>query len=501
METLSYKTLEAQGYSGYLLRDAPEKVLQFGEGNFLRAFVDYWFDVSNEKAGWNGKCVLVQPIPQGLASPINRQKGLYTLYLRGRQNGNKVDRKRVISSVSRCLNPYEAEDYAAMMALAVSDDLEYVVSNTTEAGIVYTGKDSFDDKPQASYPGKLTRLLYERFTAFGGKKGTGFILLPCELIDYNGRNLEECCLKTAEQWGLSEAFKTWLKEENVFCSTLVDRIVTGYPRGEAETLYEEFGYRDNMLDTAEPFGLWVIEGPAWIEDELPFKKAGCNVIFTQDVSPYKLRKVRMLNGAHTSMVLGAYLAGHEIVGDCMADDTMRAYMSQALFNEIMPTLDLPKDDLEAFASAIFERFSNPFNRHLLLSIALNSQSKFRARVLPTIKEYVKRTGRLPKILTFSMAAFIAFYCGKKKEDGSFVGVRAAGNEYPIADDQFVLDFFAGMTGKPAAEIARAVLTNVDFWGSDLTAELPGFEASVAASLDAIFTKGAAKAIEEVVAKA
>ena len=337
--------------------------------------------------------------------------------------------------------------------------------------------------------------------AFGGKKGTGFILLPCELIDYNGRNLEECCLKTAEQWGLSEAFKTWLKEENVFCSTLVDRIVTGYPRGEAETLYEEFGYRDNMLDTAEPFGLWVIEGPAWIEDELPFKKAGCNVVFTQDVSPYKLRKVRMLNGAHTSMVLGAYLAGHEIVGDCMADDTMRAYMSQALFNEIMPTLDLPKDDLEAFASAIFERFSNPFNRHLLLSIALNSQSKFRARVLPTIKEYVKRTGRLPKILTFSMAAFIAFYCGKKKEDGSFVGVRAAGNEYPIADDQFVLDFFAGMTGKPAAEIAHAVLTNVDFWGSDLTAELPGFEASVAASLDAIFTKGAAKAIEEVVAKA
>ena len=256
-----------------------------------------------------------------------------------------------------------------------------------------------------------------------------------------------------------------------------------------------------MLDTAEPFGLWVIEGPAWIEDELPFKKAGCNVVFTQDVSPYKLRKVRMLNGAHTSMVLGAYLAGHEIVGDCMADPTMRSYMSQALFNEIMPTLDLPKDDLEAFASAIFERFSNPFNRHLLLSIALNSQSKFRARVLPTIKEYVKRTGSLPKILTFSMAAFIAFYCGKKKEDGSFVGVRAAGNEYPIADDQFVLDFFAAQTGKSAAEIAHAVLTNVDFWGSDLTAELPGFEASVAKSLDAIFTKGAAKAIEEVVAQA
>ena len=476
-----------------------ERVIQFGEGGFLRAFCDWMIDMANEKTGMDAGVVIVQPIERGMVSMLNEQDGLYTLILRGQVDGKPSKDERIIQSVKRGLSPYE--DFEGYLALAHNPDMRIIISNTTEAGIVYTGKDSFDDKPQASYPGKLTRLLYERFTALGGKKGTGFILLPCELIDYNGRNLEECCLKTAEQWGLSEAFKTWLKEENVFCSTLVDRIVTGYPRGEAETLYEEFGYRDNMLDTAEPFGLWVIEGPAWIEDELPFKKAGCNVVFTQDVSPYKLRKVRMLNGAHTSMVLGAYLAGHEIVGDCMADDTMRTYMSQALFNEIMPTLDLPKDDLEAFASAIFERFSNPFNRHLLLSIALNSQSKFRARVLPTIKEYVKRTGRLPKILTFSMAAFIAFYCGKKKEDGSFVGVRAAGNEYPIADDQFVLDFFAGMTGKPAAEIAHAVLTNVDFWGSDLTAELPGFEASVAASLDAIFTKGAAKAIEEVVAKA
>ena len=476
----------------------PEKVIQFGEGNFLRAFVDWIIYNMNQKTDFNGSVVIVQPLGGGMIDKLNGQDCLYHVNLQGRENGQPVNTLERIDVVSRALNPYTQNQ--AFMALADQPEIRFVISNTTEAGIVYTGKDSFDDKPQASYPGKLIRLLYERFTAFGGKKGTGFILLPCELIDYNGRNLEECCLKTAEQWGLSESFKTWLKEENVFCSTLVDRIVTGYPRGEAESLYQEFGYRDNMLDTAEPFGLWVIEGPAWIEDELPFKKAGCNVVFTQDVSPYKLRKVRMLNGAHTSMVLGAYLAGHEIVGDCMADDTMRSYMSQALFNEIMPTLDLPKDDLEAFASAIFERFSNPFNRHLLLSIALNSQSKFRARVLPTIKEYVKRKHALPKILTFSMAAFIAFYCGKKKEDGSFVGVRAAGNEYPIADDQFVLDFFAGMTGKPAAEIAHAVLTNVDFWGSDLTAELPGFEASVAASLDAIFTKGAAKAIEEVVAK-
>ncbi len=473
-----------------------ERVIQFGEGGFLRAFCDWMIDMANEKAGMDAGVVLVQPIEKGMVGMLNEQDGLYTLILRGQVDGKASKDTRIIQSVTRGLSPYD--DFEGYLALAHQKDMRIIISNTTEAGIVYTGKDSFEDRPQASYPGKLTRLLYERFTAFGGAKGTGFILLPCELIDYNGRNLEECCLKTAEQWGLSEAFKTWLREENVFCSTLVDRIVTGFPRGEAEALYQEFGYRDNMLDTAEPFGLWVIEGPAWIEEELPFKKAGCNVVFTQDVSPYKLRKVRMLNGAHTSMVLGAYLAGMEIVGDCMADKTMRSYMSQALFDEIMPTLDLPKEDLEAFASAIFERFSNPFNRHLLLSIALNSQSKFRARVLPTIKEYVIRKGKLPKILTFSMAAFIAFYCGKKKEDGSFVGVRAAGNEYPIADDQFVIDFFAGLTGKPAAQIANAVLTNTAFWGSDLTQEIPGFEASVAASLEAIQTKGARAAIEEVV---
>ena len=368
-----------------------ERVIQFGEGGFLRAFCDWMIDMANEKAGMDAGVVIVQPIERGMVSMLNEQDGLYTLILRGQIDGKASKDIRIIQSVKRGLSPYE--DFEGYLALAHNKDMRIIISNTTEAGIVYTGKDSFEDKPQASYPGKLTRLLYERFTAFGGEKGTGFILLPCELIDYNGRNLLECCLKTAEQWNLGDAFTTWLKEENVFCSTLVDRIVTGYPRGEAEALYEELGYRDNMLNTAEPFGLWVIEGPAWIENELPFKKAGCNVVFTQDVSPYKLRKVRMLNGAHTSMVLGAYLAGMEIVGDCMADKTMRTYMSKALFDEIMPTLDLPKDDLEAFASAIFERFSNPFNRHLLLSIALNSQSKFRARVLPTYTSSSMRSGQ------------------------------------------------------------------------------------------------------------
>lgn len=478
------------------VRPTTERVIQFGEGGFLRAFCDYMLDVANEKVGMDAGVVVVQPIERGLVGKLNEQDGLYTQILRGQVDGKAYKETRVVQSVLRGLSPYE--DFEGYLALAHNRDMRLIISNTTEAGIVYTGKDSFEDRPQASFPGKLTRLLYERFTAFGGEKGTGFILLPCELIDYNGRSLLQCCLKTAEQWGLSAEFKAWLEKENVFCSTLVDRIVTGYPRGEAEEIWRELGYQDDMLNTAEPFGLWVIEGPAWIEKELPLKQAGLGVVFTQDVSPYKLRKVRMLNGAHTSMVLGAYLAGHETVGDCMADETMRAYMSRALYDEIMPTLDLPKESLEEFAAAIFERFSNPFNRHLLLSIALNSQAKFRARVLPTIKEYAKRKGELPAILTFSMAAFIAFYCGHQKADGSFAGMRAAGNEYPIVDDQFVLDFFTGMQGKKPGEIAHAVLTSEAFWGEDLTAALPGFESAVTDALAELLTDAKA-AIERLLA--
>ena len=474
-------------------RPARERVIQFGEGGFLRAFVDWMIDKANEEAGMDAGVVIVQPIERGLVDKLNEQDGLYTLLLRGKAEGRVVRDVRAITCVRRGVNPYT--DNAAFLELAHNPDMRFIVSNTTEAGIVYTGKDHFDDAPQASYPGKLTRLLYERYVCMEGRAGSGFIILPVELIDYNGRKLYECVVKTARQWALPEGFFTWLDEENVFTSTLVDRIVTGYPRDDAQEILSELGYEDFMLDTAEPFGLWVIEGPDWIEAELPFKKAGCNVIFTPDVSPYKLRKVRMLNGAHTSMVLGAYLAGLNTVGECMQDENVRKTMSTALFEEIMPTLDLPRDDLQAFAAAIFERFENPFIRHYLLSIALNSCSKFKARVLPTIREYVRRKGALPKVLTFSMAAFIAFYLGEMKPDGTMEGVRPAGNAYPIADDKDVLSFFAGLKEKSSEEIAHAVLSNTAFWDDDLTTAIPGFEASVSASLEEIRTKGARAAID------
>ena len=285
MELLNYEVLKKSGYEGYVLESAPEKVMQFGEGNFLRAFVDYWFDVSNEKAGWNGKCVLVQPIPQGLTGLINDQEGLYTLYLRGRENGEKVDRKRVISSVSRCINPYEEEGFRAMMELAGSDDLEYVVSNTTEAGIVYDPSCRMEDKPCSSFPGKLTQVLYTRYKAGKG----GLVILSCELIDNNGKELLKCVNQYIDQWGLEDGFRKYVNEDCTFCSTLVDRIVPGRIKDEEEMarLEKENGYKDLLLDVGEVFGVWNIEGPQRLEEKLPFKAAGLNCPVVSVVKPYK----------------------------------------------------------------------------------------------------------------------------------------------------------------------------------------------------------------------
>lgn len=488
MEKLNYEVLKKSGYTGYILENAPEKILQFGEGNFLRAFVDYWFDMSNEKVGWNGKAVLVQPIAPGLAKQINDQQGLYTLYLRGRENGEKVDRKRVISSVSRCLNPYEKADYDAMMEVAVSDDLEYIVSNTTEAGIVYDPACRKDDCPPSSFPAKLTQVLYKRWQA--GKKP--LVILSCELIDNNGKELEKCVGQYIEQWGLEADFKAWCGE-CTFCSTLVDRIVPGRIKDAAEAakMDEENGYHDELIDVGEVFGVWNIEGPAWLEDKLPFKKAGLNCIVVPDVTPYKKRKVRILNGAHTGFVLGAYLAGFDIVRDCMHNEHIKGFMNKMLHEEVIPTLPLDKDDLENFAAAVEDRFNNPFVDHELMSISLNSTSKWKARNMPSLLEYIEKEGKLPVCLTMSLAAYIAFYSTDVQEltDKGLVCKRAKGNTYTCSDDRWALEFYWAHRDDSDAELVHAVLTNEQMWDQDLT-KIDGVEAAVLADLEKIRTEGA-----------
>ena len=495
MEKLNYETLKKQGYPGYILKEAPERVLQFGEGNFLRAFVDYFIDIANEKSGFDGKAVLVQPIAHGLAETINAQEGLYTLYLRGFENGQKVNDKRVVSSVSRCIDPYT--DFADLLACAHNPALRYLASNTTEAGIAFDPACKFTDAPPASFPGKLTRFLYERYTAFGAEKGKGFVILSCELIDNNGRELEKCVQQYIDLWNLGTDFGRWVQEENLFCSTLVDRIVTGYPHAEAAALNEENGYEDSLLDTGEVFGFWAIEGPPWLEKELPFKRAGLPVTVTADHTPYKKRKVRILNGAHTSMVPAAYLAGQDIVRSCMQDEVIKGFMDKTVYEEILPTLTLPRAELESFAHAVGERFNNPFIDHALLSISLNSTSKWRARCLPSLKAYAQKTGVLPKNLTLSLAAYLAFYsCDiRSRSAEGLVCRRPAGDEYTVKDDQPILEFFVAHRDSDAQTLARGVLSNKNFWGEDLT-EIAGLEEAVAQALAGIREKGAYEMMKE-----
>ncbi len=498
MDTLSYKTLEKIGYDGYLLKDAPERVLQFGEGNFLRAFVDYFIDIMNEKAGFNSKVVLVQPIANKeggfkLNEVINSQDGLYDLYLRGFQDGKKINDKRVISCVSRCLNVYS--DYQAVMDCAKNPDLRFIVCNTTEAGIAYDETCKFNDAPASTYPAKLTKFMYERFLNFGSVKGKGFIILACELIDDNGKKLEEYVLKYANDWNLGEEFINWIKQENIFCSTLVDRIVTGYPRNEAEAINNENGYIDNIIDTGEIFGFWVIEGPQSIKDEFPCEKADLPILICDDHKPYKQRKVRILNGAHTSFVLGAYQAGQHIVRDCMHDEVISSFMNKTLFDEVIPTLTLKKEDCEQFAASVIDRFKNPFIDHQLLSISLNSTSKWKARVMPSLLGYVNKYNKLPECISASFAFYIKFYQGKKLNEKGLVAHREDGEEYIISDDKEVLEFYLAHKDDNVEQIVKAVASNINFWGQDLTL-IPGFESAVCKYLNDINTKGAYEVMKE-----
>ena len=498
METLNYKVLAETGYNGYILKDAPVKVMQFGEGNFLRAFVDYFYDIANEKAGYNGKVKLVQPIgnfPQ-MADWINEQEGLYTLYLRGSEKGQKVDAKRVISCVSDCVCPYVDGKWDEVLALARSEELETVVSNTTEAGIAYTQGDSaFDQVPPNSFPAKLTRVLYERYKAFNGAADKGLVILSCELIDNNGKELLKCVNQYIDQWGLDDGFRKYVNDDCTFCGSLVDRIVPGRIRDPKEVaeLEQKHGYADPLLDVGEVFGVWVIEGDTKLNDVLPFRKAGLEsrVFVTPDMSPYKKRKVRILNGAHTGFVLGAYLAGFDIVRDCMHDATVLGYMNKMLLDEVVPILPLDQEDCKKFAAAVQDRFNNPFVNHELMSISLNSTSKWRARNMPSFLEYVGKNGKLPTCLTMSFAAYIAFYSNDVQEltDKGLVCKRAKGNEYTVSDDRWVLEFYNEHKNDDVPTLVHAVMTNEQMWGQDLT-KVPGFEEATVKNLTNIRENGA-----------
>ena len=473
----------------------PERVLQFGEGGFLRGFVDWMIHGMNQKGLFQGRVAVVQPISRGMIEMLNQQNGLYTHLMRGIENGKVVERTELIRSISRGIDPYI--HFADFLACAHNADLRFVVSNTTEAGIVYKPEDKFTDTPQASFPGKLTRFLFERYQAFQGDASKGLVMLPCELIDRNGDKLKKAVLDMAANWSLAPEFVAWVKTACIFTNTLVDRIVTGYPKAEVSQLWEKAGYEDNLYNTSELFHFWVIEGPESVRAELPLVECGFDVVFTTDMTPYRERKVRILNGSHTGMSLGAYLAGKTFVGDCMKDPAIHGHIETMLNQEIIPMLTLPKAELDAFAAAVLERFANPFIQHELLSISLNSVSKYTARNLPILEQYVAKKGTVPVRLAFGISALLAFYRGTEIRNGALIGSRS-GEEYPIKDNPEILEWFAaawkGFDGSEAAtaKLVDGALGQTAWWGKDLRT-IPGLAAVVTRQLHTILTQGAAEA--------
>ena len=468
MNLLNRKTVKAHTYT--------ERIIQFGEGNFLRAFADWMIHEMNKKANFDAGVVAIQPIDQGLINMLNDQDGLYTLYLNGIKNGKAISEHQIIDCIQRGINPYT--NPTEYLENATNPNLRFVISNTTEAGIAYNANDKLHDAPQTTYPGKLTALLFKRFQTFAGATDKGMIVIPCELIDKNGDNLKRIILQYAVDWNLGEDFIEWIHKDNIFCNTLVDRIVPGYPKDKIETITKELGYKDNLVVEGEQFHLWVIEGPASIKEEIPAEICGLNIIFTDNMEPYRTRKVRILNGAHTSLVPVGYLYGIDKVRESLEDKVVGAFLKAAIFNEICPTLDLPKEELDQFSNDVLDRFRNPYLEHALLSISLNSTSKYKTRVLPSVLEYIKRKKSLPKALLFSLASLIAFYRGIRD-----------GESYPVKDDQSAVDFFtAQWATNDVPTIAKATLENKEFWGTDLT-QYDGLEDLIIGYLDSIINTG------------
>lgn len=454
----------------------PVKVIQFGEGNFLRAFIEWQIQQMNNKGLFKGSVALVQPIERGMIDRLDEQNNNYTVVLEGLLEGKKVQSDEIITAIDRTINPYK--NFENYLKLADIESAEFIFSNTTEAGIAYNANDKLEDKPAKTYPAKLTQLLYRRFE----NKMSGFQIVPCELIEHNGDSLKRIVLQYAHLWNLGDKFVAWINNENSFYSTLVDRIVPGFPRDNKEEVFERIGYEDNMLVKAEAFLLFVIEGDKKLEEVLPLKKSGLNVIVTDDMQPYRERKVRLLNGPHTTMAPLALLAGVETVGDVMKDVDFLQFINDEMYDEISPMIALPKEELAMYAEAIKERFNNPFVRHELTSIALNSMSKCEYRLLPTIIQNIERTGKVPERITLAFSAWLYIY-------GPYGQTAVEPQDTP--DVMTALEKM-----KKSDDFVTAVLGYEAFWGCDLT-KYPELVAQVKKNIDDIQEVGTRALVKKI----
>lgn len=464
------------------------KIMQFGEGNFLRAFVEWILQDLNDKGAIEASVAVVQPMPFGRVKELADQDGLYTLRLEGIANGENVRKSQIIDVIGDCINPFT--EYEKYLKYGESEDLQVIISNTTEAGIAVDASDTDFSKCPKSFPGKLLALLKRRYDRFKGDMNKGLAIIPCELIDDNGDELYRCLTKLAKINKMDEKFIKWMQTANHFTSTLVDRIVPGYPKNEIEAIQKETGYIDNNVVKGEIFHLWVLKKEPFVQKVLPADKTGLNVIFADDIHPYKQRKVKILNGSHTALVPVAYLCGIDTVGEAMNDKTIGKFVKDFIFGEVNPTIDLPADQMTAFANSVIERYKNPYIRHELMSIALNSTTKFRTRLLPTLLDYVKIKGKLPQHLLFSLASLIAFHKGKRGNE------EIALNDDPayLAKWKYLWTEFDGDLDK----LAKEALAWKGAWDMDMNTIHPDITKTVAKYLKEIQTKGMKKAVEEFV---
>ena len=478
MEALNRKTAAARQY--------PTRIIQFGEGNFLRAFVDWIVWNTDQKTDFNAGVVVVKPIEKGMVDMLNSQDGLYHVNLQGIDKGEAVDSIQMIDVINGGLNPYHQFD--EYLALAENPDIRFVISNTTEAGIDFDPSCKLEDRPASSYPGKLTQLLYRRYQYFSGDPAKGLIILPCELIFLNGKELKKCIYQYIELWQLGEEFKTWFETAcGVYC-TLVDRIVPGYPKDTIEQIHERIGYKDNLVVKGEIFHLWVIEAPESVAAEFPADKAGLNVLFVPSEAPYHERKVTLLNGPHTVLSPVGYLSGLDTVKQCVEDPEVGAFVRKVMYGELMETLNLPKPELEAFADSVVERFVNPYVKHFVTSIMLNSFPKYKTRDLPGLKTYLERKGELPAGLVLGLAAIITYYKGGMRGDVEIVP----------NDDAAIVGLLKDLwTTGNVRTVAEGVLAAEFIWGEDLNA-IPGLADMLAADLELIQAEGMRAAVRNVI---
>lgn len=477
MESQTKLKINRENYSNN--QTYPIKVLQFGEGNFLRAFVDYAFQTLNKELNFNAGIAVVQPLEGGMVDLIDKQDGLFTLFLNGIKNNNPIQEIHLIDNIVKCINPYK--DFQDFLDVAKLDTLEFVISNTTEAGIEFVDTDIISNESPQSFPAKLAVFLYQRFKYFKGDNSKGLTIIPCELINHNADTLKEVLLQYCSLWKLEEEFKTWILEACSFHNTLVDRIVPGYPRNEIDQYNDKLDYQDDILVTAEPFFLWVIEGGEDLKAKLPFHKTKLDVKIVEDMQPYRTRKVRILNGIHTAMVPFSIMFGNKTVQQSMDNSFTGDFIKKLTYEEIVPTLDMDKDDLKNFADEVMDRFRNPFIKHQLSDIALNSIPKFKVRVLPTILDYIKLENKLPLNLVFGFAATIRFYQGNWQNES-----------LPIKDSPEIVEAMnVYWSENDLQKTVAQTLGNLDLWDQDLN-EVPGLQNAIIFAISEIEKNGIEK---------